>query len=557
MADGSARFSANSLAITGAPITLCGSQVYTTEMMNVSRALGPAQLSRAYFWFTRDGILYVVDYTHQGQGADPRSWNPSLVGATRIQVSLASGTRSATEVAMATAAALTAALIPVVRDGARLRIFGATGLTVAPSMTVDESRRGMWGAQRVDFGGPPSTAPSFPAVNGTVGVHVTSQATAGRILGVYYISSSGARTGNMRLGVANGPAYSTTPGAMSGGVDGVATRNGNLYVVWFSEPVDCAASVSKWLFYKTNTASSTNVAVRPHGSTPVGNGDLTVGQQIVIDATVTDPAISIFSGGTYTPTTSSNAAVYAAIGYIYELPTGGLYVGSGGFETRVGFHGAFNAGTPSTTGPTVLDGLADTPRQPLPWSGCRIRGARQACAAISATEDFGYIFYDFSATNPAVYPLNAAAPLLGFVGAINAPIGAGYKEFACDFDATGVTQIGMLSNGGNRDGSIPATTITISFTAPGAAGAWLDGWVDDGRTWDDMVPERGGYGNNAQYLTLPGAMPFGNPGFIPANNTNRPPLFLTAPPAGGTPDGTASNHPRIAWTMFLQGMIAA
>lgn len=557
MADGAARFSADSLTTAGSRITLSGSQVYTLEMMNVSRALGPAQLSRAYFWFTRGGVLYVVDYTHEGQGADPRVWNPSLAGATRISVTLASGTRSASEVAIATTAALVAASVPAIRNNTAVRIPGASGLTVAPSITTDESQRGMLGCQRSDFGGAPSTPPSFAAVNATVGVHVTTQATAGRILGVYFISSSGARTGNMRLGVADGPAYSLSPGAMSGGVDGVATRNGNLYVVWFPEPTACAATANKWLFYKTNAAAGINVAVRPHGSTPTGNGDLTVGEQIVVDATVTDPAVSIFTAGAYTPVASANVATYAAIGYIYELPTGGLYAGSGGFDTFVGYHGAWNTGTPSTTGPTTLDGLGDTPRQPLPWSGCRITAGRQACAAISATEDFGYIFYDLSATDPAIYPLNAPAPMLGYIGPINAPTGAGYKQFTCDIDATGVTQVGMFSNAGNRDGSIPATTVTIAFTAPGPAVAWLDGWVDNGRQWDDMVPERGGYGVNAQLLTLPGGMPFGNPSFLPNDASTRPPLFLTAPPAGGTPDATAQNHPRVAWTVSLRGMVAA
>lgn len=535
---------ATSTAIT---ITVPDSYDYAVAPMNLSRALVTNRLARAYGYFRQGATNYAFDITVSGIGANCTTWSTACSGRTRIAITLTAGTRTGTQNATEIETALgVAGITGVSRVGAVITIAGASGLGFGLPMSTDESQRGMWGRQRTDFGGAPSTARNFgSAVNATFNVHLAAPSTAGRIIGVYVLATSGARSGNLRLGIANGPAYALAPTAFSAGVEGTATRGGDIYLLALPEPMASASAANKWISGRTNTAAAILVETRIHaavveGSSDPGRGDLTAAEQNVIDTTITNPATAIYTAGAYTPTASLNFAVYMAVGFVYELPTGGEYYGDGSLDTYIGDHNSDSAnGTPSTIGPTTLDGLADTPRFPVPWP-CNIVYLRQAAAAVGADEDFGFGFYDCTATLGTAYPMSPAPTLLtnGGVGRISAITGAGYKTHTLATPiaiSSAVTRVGMFSTGGKINGSIPADTITIRYTAPGTAVAWLAGWVDDGRTWDDFVVERGGLGVNAQYLTTPGDMPFGDPDPV------YPATFDT-----NATDSTSSNHPRVA-----------
>ena len=538
-------------------ITFAESQVYTLDVWHLGRALSGQWMSRAWLVFRQAGRKIAIDFNAEGQGANCVTWNASCAGAVRGTATLASGNRTAIEVAQAAVTAMQAlGVTGVVRVGARVTIAGATDLVIGPSMTIDEDQRGMYGRERVDYGGGTSTPPSYgAAVNGTVSTHIQSGGTSGRITGIYILSTQGTRVGPMRMGIAIGPAYSPSPGAFSSGLEGTAANNGALYYLALPEPMTMDSARDYWITFRTNLAANILVETRIFAAVPTGRGELGANESNVIDTTASaDPTALIYSGvgQTYAPVANFNGAAYTAVGYTFELPNAsGDYVGDGAGDTLNGFHGDFDTGTPSTFGPTVIDGITDTPRLRIPWSPCRIRRIEQGCAAISSTEDFGFALYDCSASNPAVYPFNVAPTLIATIGPINASPGPGYKGYDCDIELVGVTVLGMCSLGGNRDGTIPATTITIVFTAPGAQVAWLNGWVDARNAWDDMVVERGGLGVNAQYVTQPGGMPFGNP------SATFPATFQLAPPAGGTADSTGSNHPRIRQRITHAGMVAS
>jgi hypothetical protein len=514
-------------------ITFPESIVYPIDVFHLGRGLVGNSISRAYFGLTQDGVNYAVDFDH-GQTADCTAWNSSLSGYDRASASLTAGAKTGAEVAAAAQTALEGlGVTGITRDGDTLSIEGASDFIAGASMTDDESRRGMWGRQRVDFGSAGVTAPSYTAVNATVAAHITTPATAGRVLGVYILSSNGARTGSLRMGYAAGPAYSTAPGAFSAGQEGLVTRNGDVAILLFPQPIAMPASSDRWIFWKTNTAAAWGVETRLHTATPPGRGDLTVNERVIVDLTQVNPAVNIFTAGAYTMTASTTGQAYGAVGLIYELPTDGDYYGDGGVETWNGFHGAYNANVDgagvSTTGPTILDGLADTVRFGIPWD-CQVTELRQAANAGDA------------------YPADPAPTLLLGLGPINASTGAGYKTFQLEtpLELSGVTRLALFSTAGNRDGSIPATTITICFTpraGAGATNAWLNGWIDDGRTWDDFVPERGGLGINQQYLTVPGGMPFGDP------DPDYPETFVV-----DATDTTAENHPRVAVKLRRRGI---
>ncbi len=543
---GSVRPSGRSLP--SVTITFPSAIVYTVAPENSARAQLGSNYSRGYFSFTQSGNLIARDFLHEGSGANCTTWNTALAAATRAQISLTAGAKTGIEIATAVESSLTGAGVTgVVRTGAQIRINNASGLNIGAPNVSTEALKGMWGRQKVNCG----DAPTFSPVNGTPSAHITTPATAGRIIGLYISGSNGARTGSMRMGIADGPAYNVAPTAFSNGQEGLVTRNGEHAVLIFAEPLTMAAAVDKYITWRTNTAAAWGVETRPHASSPVARGDLTVSERVLINTTITNPATPIYTAGAYTHTNSATGQAYAAVGFIYELPTGGAYQGDAGIDTWLGYHGAYNAGTPSTDiGPTTLDGLSDTPRFPVPWTDMRLTELRQGCNAIAATEDFGFGIYDCSASTPTVYPMSPAPTLLRSIGRANASTGAGYKNVVVSpaIDLTGVTRVGLGSCAGNIDGSIPATTVTIVYTPPGTGTVWNAGDDgSDGRAWDDALAERGGLGVDFQYIAQAAG---NNPHGAPANAW---PATLDT----DATDATFNNHPRIALRLQRAGMVAA
>lgn len=532
-------------------ITFPASEDYTISLANIGRALVGPSMARVPVGLTQNGTNYAVDIAHTWNGvnvgANCTTWNSNFSGYTRGQALLTAGAKTGAEVAAAVQTAFEAlGVTGITRDGATLSIARATNGITGLAMTTDESLRGMWGRQKVNCG----DAPTFSAVNATVSIHITTPSTTGRVLGLYMSGTSGTRSGSMRMGYATGPAYSTTPAAFSAGQEGLVTRSGDVAILLFPEPIAMPASSDRWITWRTNTAAAWNVETRPHGSSPVARGDLTLNERVLINATITNPATAIYTAGAYTHTNSATGTAYAAVGLIYELPTGGIYYGQANIDTWLGYHGAYNAGTPSTDiGPTTLDGLTDTPRIPVPWDGCELVELRQGCNAISATEDFGFGIYDCSGIDPGSYPMDPAPALVRSIGRANASTGAGYKNVTVSpaIDLTGISVVGLGSCAGNIDGSIPATTVTIVYTPPGTGTAWNAGDDgSDGRAWDDFLSERGGYGADTQYISTAA----GNPNGAPAGTWPDP-----LDEAGD--EATFNNHPRVAIRVQRAGLVIA
>jgi len=530
------------------------SDLHAITVFNLARGLVAGRLSRAYFGFTWQGTNYCFDFTHAGQGADC-TVNTNVSGYTRANIALSAGARTAAEVATAVVTALgVAGITGVSRVDDTVAIVGATGLVTGAAMSTDENIRGMYGRQRTDFGSAPATARLYSPVNGTAMSHTLSKNTAGRVLGVYILSSNGVRANAMRMGFANGPAYSTGGVALSNVQEGLVTRNGDVAAYIFPTPITIAAAQDRWIIWKSN-ANSWGVETRLFASTPVGNGDLTVNEGVLVDVTQVNPAVNIGDGsGNYTRAGSGAGGAYAAVGYIFEEPVNGNYYGDGSLRTFVGFHGAYNAGTPATDiGPTILDGLSDTPRLvlPGPWANSRLVAFEQGANAVSATEDFGVSAYDYSGVDNTVYPADPPPPRIARIGRLNASTGPGFKRVEMDIQLTDVSVLGMFSTAGNIDGSIPATTITIVYTPRAGAGGtnqWLNNEINSRTTWDDMTVERGGLGVNAQLVSISAVgLPYGDP------DQDGP----TGPPDPMIVDGddfTGENHPRVRTEHYIAGM---
>jgi hypothetical protein len=483
--------------------------VFPADLFHLRRGLVGSTASRQAGAFTWNGTNYAFDTTHQGSGADCTSattGNASMQGRTRINVSLSSGAKTGAEWATAIAAALVAAgVTTATSDGATVRIPGGSDLFFGGA--YDESRRGLQGRRRHRFA---TGTPQYTAVNATVGVHTPAPASAGRIIGVYILDTSGTRSGSIRLGIANGPTYSIADKAMTDGVEGLGTRTGDLVLLPLATPMAFAAGQDKWVLYRTNAAAAWNVGIRAHGSNPVGNGDLVVGESIIIQTTLSNPATAIFTAGNYTLVASTSATTYAAVGYVFEQPDDdGDYYGDASLASWVGWRLPFNEGTPTPIAAATLATINDTPRFPVPWTGTRLTFSRSAKGNNAADEDFGIGLYDMSAVTISAFPLDQPAPLIESIRPMGASAGAGYAvyEWPDPVDLTGITRIGRFLCAGNVDGVTPPDTISVLADAITST----TGWVDQ-REWDDST-DVGGYGTNMQYVGASGTtdMPVGDP----------------------------------------------
>jgi hypothetical protein len=479
--------------------------VFPLDLFHLRRGLVGSTASRQWFIFRWGGTNYACDTTHQGSGADCTAWNTSASGRTRINVSLSAGAKTGAEWATAIAAALVSAgVTTAVADGAVVRIPGGSALSWPGN--YDESLRGLQGRRRHRF---PTGTPAYTAVNARVAVHVPAPAAASRIICTYILDTTDTRVGNIRLALADGPAYSVADKAMTNSVSAIATAGTNdLYAIVHANPIAATAAQDKWVVYKTNTAADYQVGIRNHGSTPVGNGDLVVGERIIIDVTSTNPAVD--DGASYTVTASTSATVYAAVGYVYEQPNAsGDYYGDASISTWVGFRLAYDVGTPTTINAATLATINDTPRFPVPWTNCRLQYSRSAAGNNAADEDFGIGLYDMSDVTISSFPLDQPAPLIESIRPMGASAGAGYKtyEWPTPVDLTGITRIGRFLCAGNDDGVTPPATISVLADAITSTTGWLEQ-----REWDDST-DVGGYGTNMQYVGASGTtdMPVGDP----------------------------------------------
>jgi hypothetical protein len=496
--------------------TLVASEEYAISLTNMRRGLVGGTLSRAWISLTQNGTQYVVSFDHNGSRADPTVWSPQCAGATHGYAVLGAGTITAENVAAAAETALELLGVTGVSVvGAVLTVEDAGNKLIGTPMVYDTSTRGMWGEHRDSFG-TASTANANGNMGGTGSVHVDGPASAGRILGAYMRAGGSA---NVRLGVADGPAYSTTPAAFSGGSEAVGVRGAvdtTLVLALFDDPQEMDAAADKWVSFRGRVGGDPTLRYRNHASTPEGDGDLTASEQLLFSTTEDNPAVAIYTAGAYTHGAEAGPySIYAFVGFVYEVPDGnGEYPGDGGIESALGTHATATAGGPTATVAADMDAETFGMRHLIPWD-CDVVAVDVSVAAYAADEDLGMAFYEF-ADIPA--PTVLGATLLRDVGPYGLS-GTGYQRhtLATPLSVTAGTILGVMWNAGNEDGTTPTDTISVNYDPDtGAAEYWSTAWIDDGRTWNDMDPtgNEDGYGQETEYRTraaFGGQMPEGDP----------------------------------------------
>lgn len=484
---------------------------FPQDIFHLRRAFVGGSLSRAWVAVNRDGSTYAVSIDHEGSRANPVTWESELAGASHAYATLGAGDQTATQVGTAVCSAFaTLGINECVNASGTVTITDVSGLQIGATPTYDTSLRGIWGSQRNVFGGSSSVS-STGAMGGTGSVHLTAPTCNGRALGVYMRTTGSA---NVRLGLADGPAYSTTPAAFSGGVEGLGVNNSGLRVLLFTDPDAFTSSEHKWWSFRGVSGGDPSLVFRNHTDTPAGRGDAPSGEQLLFSTTTSNPATAIYTAGAYTHGAEAGPySIYAHGGFIYECPSGGNYPGNGAIVTRIGSHNTATAGSPTATVATSMDEETFSFRHAIPWD-INLIDVRLAVVANSASEDIGLGIYRWL---DSVAPTASSNPLLRGVGRMNLTTSTGYQThtLSTPLALTSGWTIGPTFIPGNIDGVTPTTTVSVSYDPnPLGDDYWQTSWDDNGRVWNDMVPAGGGgLGVDAEYRTLApgGDMPMGNP----------------------------------------------
>lgn len=541
-------------AATSVAFTFVGSEVCPGDCFHLRRALVGGTLSRNWVSWVRGGTRYVVSFRHQGSGANPVTWETALAGATHAYCDLASGARTAAQVATAfaaTAAALDGGTwVPV---GAGVSSSGASSPLVAGDMDeTTNATRGKWGMQR-DLGWLDGST-SNGNMGATGGVHVPSPGT-GRVLGLYIRADGG---GNIRLGLGRGPAYAADPGPIDVLAQGVATAvdNNQLGVVLFSEPIAIDAADSLWIIIRGE--ASQLLRFRDVAN---GGGDLIDSEFLIWSALTGNPATAygatIDLGGGGGP-----FDLRAHVGLIYELPTSGAYRNNA-IRTWWGYQGAATAGTFDATDPADMVDETVTFRAPIATTlrtGSLVQ-IRQAVGARSAGDDLGVGLYDEDPGDIGQFPHLVAPPLLQSLGPFGVSAANQYNThmLASPQSLSGIEALGIAYNCG-RAGGAAATTLQFLYNEDAGGLPNTNHWLDDGRAWSDWVDE-GSYGDpqsgttptqRTEYQTRTSngsTMPAGDPTDAWPN-----PFQVDS---SGTPDAAPLNVPRGAFLIVCPGITAS
>lgn len=527
------------------------------DAFHVRRGLVGGTLSRAWVSWEREGQRYVVSFRHEGSGANPVTWEPSvLTGANHAYCDLASGTRTAAQVATAfavAAAGLDGGTWNV--DSADVSSSGASAPLVSLDMDEDgQANRGKWGMHR-DLGGWYDGTTDQGAMGATGGVHLPSPGT-GRAIGLYIRADGG---NNVRLGLGSGPAYSTDPAAITVLGEGVATAvdNHELGVVLFSEPIALAAATSYWFLFRGPGGQL--LRFRYHGSvdTP-GNGDLVTDEFLIWSALTGDPTValgaSVDLGGGGGP-----FGLYAHVGLIFELPDGGRYRNNA-IRTWVGYQPSSPIGAPlSLTDPTDMVDETVTFRFPIPatLAAGQIEAIRIGVGTHTAGDDFGLALYDWDPADVGNFPSTSPATLLQSIGPAGVTTANAYAihELASPQALAGIDAIAIAFNCG-RAGGAAATSLQFIYDEDTGGVPGLNHW-EDGRIWSDWVDD-GSYGDprsgglqRTEYQTRASngsTMPAGDPTAAWPN-----PFAVDSVV---TADAAPLNVPRSAFLVVLPGITA-
>ncbi|MGL5912251.1 MAG: hypothetical protein ACRCZP_19760 [Phycicoccus sp.] len=502
-------------------IRMPGSDVFPFDEFHARRALVGGTLARCWFAFTHGGTNYVRSFSHGPTAvltsrADPTVHVPSLGGRSHRYVALGTTSRTAAQVVSDCITSLALDGITATDGGVDpdnsnrrlLVISGASALTMPAAVTLDRRERGMWGAQRDDWGTGASFAVTLNATGGTSGtgsIHVGNPNTqsgmsgrTGRVLGVYLWAGGGHAP---RLAAFTGAAYPSTPpaappspGALTPLGQGVSAAIGGGSRGFGGVLFDAAAfgaAANIWTAYRENAASGPGY--RNHGSTPEGRGDVALSQQLIWDTVASASSASAF-GATYTPTASATFTIYISIGVIFELQdSNGNYPADGSIDEWVGDQNpSASHGTQFLAGIGFLTGETTHQRFIFPtWTAYQATQVVRAVTAIAADETTRPAIYGpwTSLTHPA-----GTAPALIYDADTFGTMSVGWNTltFSTPIEMETPASSGQhLSLGFNyvRTGGAAITTWELPVFLDEATGdnCWIDAWADDRTTWHDQI----------------------------------------------------------------------
>jgi hypothetical protein len=509
-------------ASSSVAFALPASDAYPLDLFHARRALVGGRLARAWVAFTVGGTLRVFSFSQGGSRADPTVFVPALEDATHTYVPLGASSVTADEARTALIAAAAGVGVTITANGTDAQgraicvVEGGSGLVIPPAVAHNNALRGMWGAQRDDWGEGTGVAVlnADGGTSGTGSMHVgnpgAALSRAGRILGVYLWGHTGHAP---RLAASSGPAYSTSPGAMTILGQGVAAALNGFGGALF-DAAAIADSDELWAHYRENAAGGPRY--RLHGQTPVGRGNLGTGQVLVWDTTASASAASAF-GASYSPTADATFGIYVMIGVIFELEDeNGNYPADGSLDTWIGDQNTDpDHGTQFDAGPALIDNETTHHRFLLPdWQSIRVTQVRRGVAAIAADEDSRACFYgpwldlDFPATTPP--DLIADVGLMGLAGNSDAittltlPSPVDLAPAAGQYGSLGFNYV-------TSDGSsVDTYTLPVFLDAASGDASWLNCWVDDRETWHDDIrgaSDRAPTSGVSEYRTLVAGMP--------------------------------------------------
>lgn len=487
-------------------LALPGSDAVPFDEFHARRGIVGGQLARGYFTVTAAGVNRVYDFEQGGSSADPTVHVASLASYTRRSIDLGASTNTPAQVVAAAIAALALDGITATdggadSDGRRLLVIsGANAVGVPPAVTLDRRERGMWGAQRDNWGTGSSFAVDLNATGATGGtgyIHLGNPSSQsgmsgriGRVIGVYLWADGGFAP---RLAAFAGAAYSLTPGALTTLGQGVAsgiTGPGFGGVLFEAQGFSAAANL--WATYRENAAGGPRY--RLHGEVPEGRGDVALSQRLGWD-TAADPNAATAFGGTYTPTNSADFGIYISIGVIFELQdSNGNYPATGEIVEYIGDQNPDeNHGTQFDAGVAFLTGETTHQRYIFPaWTNYTATAYRRAVTAIAADETSRPALH--GPWTSLTHPAGAAPALISDADVFPVPMSVGWNDltFATPIPlATAAASGQHLSVGANyvttTGAAIVTWTLPVFLDEAAGDNCWIDCWADDRLTWHDNI----------------------------------------------------------------------
>lgn len=494
-------------------IRMPGSDVFPFDEFHARRALVGGTLARCWFAFTHGGTNYVRSFS-QGptavltSRADPTVHVASLAGRSHRYVALGTTSRTAAQVvadcitslALDGITATDGGVDPLNSNRRLLVISGASALVMPTAVALDRRERGLWGAERDDWGTGASFAVDLNATGGTTGtgsIHLGNPNTqsgmagrTGRVLAVYLWADGGHAP---RLAAFTGPGYSLAPTALTTlGQAAAASITGPGFGGVAFDAAAFGASANLWASYRENAGGGPRY--RLHGRAIEGRGDVGLSQRLIWDTTASSSSGTAF-GATYTPTVNNDFGIYVSIGVVFELQdAAGNYPADGAIDEWIGDqHPSATHGTQFLAGIGFLTGETTHQRFIFPtWTAYQATQVVRAVTAIAADET----------TRPAIYgpwtslthPAGAAPALIYDADTFAQPMSVGWNTltFSTPIDlATPAASGQHLSLGFNyvRNGGAAITTWELPVFLDEATGdnCWIDAWADDRTTWHDQI----------------------------------------------------------------------